>query len=110
MYDYIVHNSITSWMIFLESMFGFSHLMIRGLIKGLNSNYDILSTCFCCDPQICIVNIPFFRDFSILFQVRHFLFKDLSKAGLILFTCYFLISQTSFKIENQKSIKDFFGI
>ena len=37
-------NSSTPWDKFLGSTFKFSHLLIRGLIKGLNPNYAILST------------------------------------------------------------------
>ena len=44
MYCYIVHDSGTSRVEFLESIFKFSHLIIRGLIKGFNPNYAISST------------------------------------------------------------------
>ena len=37
-YYYIVHNGSTSKEKPLESLFKFSHLVIRGLIKGLSPN------------------------------------------------------------------------
>ena len=44
MYRYIVHDSSTPCEEFLESICGFSHLLIRGLIKGLSTNEGIYST------------------------------------------------------------------
>ena len=41
LYHYIIHDSSTSWEEFLKSMFKFSHLLIRALIKGLSPvNYE----------------------------------------------------------------------
>ena len=43
MYGYIVLDSSTSWEEFLESIFKFPHLLIRGLVKGLSTNEAIYS-------------------------------------------------------------------
>ena len=40
MYHYIVHSSSTLYDKFLESIFGFSHILVRGLFEGLSTNYD----------------------------------------------------------------------
>ena len=37
-YHYIVHSSSAPYDKFLENIFKFSHLLIRGLIKGLSPN------------------------------------------------------------------------
>ena len=44
MYGYIVHNSSIVWEKFSKSIFEFSRLLIRRLIKGLSPNYAIYST------------------------------------------------------------------
>ena len=52
MYRYIVNNSSTLLEGFLESIFKFSHLIIRGLIKGIGSTLEILIENFGLDPPI----------------------------------------------------------
>ena len=44
MYHYVVHSIRVLLEKFLESIFRFSHLLIRGLIKGLIPNWAIIST------------------------------------------------------------------
>ena len=39
-----MHDSSTIWDEFLRGIFKFSHLLIRGLIKGLSPNYAIFSS------------------------------------------------------------------
>ena len=41
MHYYIVHNGSAPQVSFLDSIFGFLHIIIRGLTKGLSANYDI---------------------------------------------------------------------
>ena len=43
MYPHVVFNGSASWKKFLESILKFSHLIIRGLIKGLSPNNAIFS-------------------------------------------------------------------
>ena len=45
MYHYVVHNGSAPSVEFLESISEFSHLLIWGLIKGLNLNQAIFSAC-----------------------------------------------------------------
>ena len=44
MYSYIVLDSGILWEEFLESIFEFSHIIIRGLIKGFSTNKGLCST------------------------------------------------------------------
>ena len=44
MCHYIVHDSGTPWEEFSKSIFNFSHLLSRGLNKGLSPNWAFLST------------------------------------------------------------------
>ena len=71
MYHYIVHDSSTPWVEFSESIFKFSHLLIRGLIKGLSPNYAIFST-FSLEIYNCIVhngNTPWVKFWDIIFLI-----------------------------------------
>ena len=77
---------------FLESIFGFSHI-IRGLIKGLNTNYDILVLC---KMYFHIVQIGSTRKFAEgIWTFSHLLIRGLIKG---LSPNYFIISTFSLEM------------
>ena len=76
-----MHSSSTPYDKFLESIFKFSHLLIRGLIKGLSPNYAIFST-FSTDIYHYVVHYgitPQDKPSESIFKFSHLLIRGLIK-------------------------------